>query len=590
MSQLRPSSPQARAASPWTWLRPHAARLLAAALLILAYSALQILAPYLTGLAVDRHLIPRQPPGFTRLMLALLGVYLGTWATRALAAWLVAQVGQAVLYALRTALFARLQRLPLSFFDRQATGDVMARVMEDSDTAQVMLSDGLANALSHALLAAGLLSAMVWLQPRLALALLAIVPLLAVWAGCLWPRLLAAYHHARATAGRVQAELQEALSAVRLVQAFGQEETRQARMAEVTQESYEANLAAQRLNALYGQMVGVFNTAGLALVLGLGAWEVLQGRLSLGVLVTFLGYERRFFTSVQGLLSLAGYWQQFRAAWARLCLLWETAPEPQEDGALVLPPLRGEVRFEGVSFAYDETPVLQEVSFTVAPGQCVAIVGPTGVGKTTLVNLLLRFYTPQRGRILVDGYDIAQVDAASLRRQIGLVLQEPMLFAGTVLENLRYGWPDATEEEVMALMRELGTDALIRRLPEGYATRIGERGVTLSQGQKQLLALARTLLSQPRLLVLDEATSSVDRATERALELALQRLMAGRTTLLIAHRLSRVQHADWIVVLHEGRAVEQGTHAELLTRRGQYWRLWNAAYPERGLEDAKNAG
>lgn len=548
----------ARAASPWTWLKPHAAPLLTAALLLLGYSALQLLAPYLTGLAVDRHLLPQNPNGFARLLLALLAVYLVSWLTRALVGWLVTRTGQRLLHALRTALFARLQSLPLRFFDTHATGDLMARVLDDSDMAQAWLSEGLAQGLSHSAQAVGLAVVMLVLAPRLAVAVLAVAPFLALWSGRLLPRLLSAYRRAREIAGRVQAAFQEGLSTVRVAQAFAQEETRQTQVAALTQESYAANLAAQRLGALFAPTLGIFNTAGMVLVLGFGAWELQQGRLSLGLLVTFLGYERRFFSAVQGLLGLAAGAQQARAAWERLRMIWDAAPEVQPPDAHVLPPLRGEVCFEDVTFAYDEgTPVLQGVSFHITPGQCVALVGPTGVGKTTLVNLLLRYYTPQRGRILVDGYDIASVDVASLRRQIGLVLQEPVLFAGTVLENLRFGRPDATEEEVAALMRELGVDDFIRALPGGYATRIGERGVTLSQGQKQLIAIARTLLTDPRILILDEATSSVDPTTEHLLHAALARLREGRTTLLIAHRASTVQMADWVIVLEGGRVVAQ---------------------------------
>jgi len=296
--------------------------------------------------------------------------------------------------------------------------------------------------------------------------------------------------------------------------------------------------------------------------------------MSLGQLVTFLGYERRFFPLLQGLLGLASYRQQARVAWRRLQPFWETPAEAQPVQPLPLPDLRGELCFDDVSFAYAETPVLRHVSFSVAPGQRVAIVGPTGVGKTTLINLLMRFYTPQQGRILLDGHDVKAVDAQDLRRQIGLVLQEPVLFAGSILDNLRYARPGVTEEEITALLRELGAEAWIRSLPAGYNTRIGERGVTLSQGQKQLLAIARTLLARPRLLVLDEATAALDRQTERLIHQALQRLMEGRTTLLIAHRLSSVKDADWIVVLREGRVVEQGTHADLLAARGWYWQAW----------------
>jgi len=547
---------------------------LTATWLIVLNGALQLLGPYLTGLAIDRYILPGQRSGFLQLMLLLLGVYLAIWLTRALAAWLLTRAGQDLLYTLRTGLFARLQVLPLSFFDAHASGDLMARLLDDSETVQSLLNEGLAQAFSQLLLALGMLGAMLWIQPRLALAVLALSPFLLLWSGWLLPRLHQAYQQVRELAGRLEAELQEELSQIRLVQAFAQETQMQAQMEQLTQENVTANLSAQRWSVLLNVAPTVLSTVGTALVLWLGAQAIRQGGMSLGQLVTFLGYERRFFPLLQGLLGLASYRQQARVAWRRLQPFWETPAEAQPVQPLPLPDLRGELCFDDVSFAYVETPVLRHVSFSVAPGQRVAIVGPTGVGKTTLINLLMRFYTPQQGRILLDGHDVKAVDAQDLRRQIGLVLQEPVLFAGSILDNLRYARPGVTEEEITALLRELGAEAWIRSLPAGYNTRIGERGVTLSQGQKQLLAIARTLLARPRLLVLDEATAALDRQTERLIHQALQRLMEGRTTLLIAHRLSSVKDADWIVVLREGRVVEQGTHADLLAARGWYWQAW----------------
>ncbi len=550
--------------------------ILAATLLIVLNGGLQLLGPYLTGLAIDRHILAGQRTGFLGLMLVLLGVYLAIWLTRALAAWLLTRAGQGLLYTLRTELFARLQVLPLSFFDAHASGDLMARLLDDSETIQTLLNEGLAQAFSQLLLALGMLGAMAWLQPRLTLAVLTLAPLLFLWSGWLLPRLQQAYQRVRELAGRLEAELQEELSQIRLVQAFAQEAQMQTRMEQLTQESVTANLSAQRWSVLLNVAPALLSTVGTALVLWLGAQAIQQDAMSLGQLVTFLGYERRFFPLLQGLLGLASYRQQAQVAWRRLQPLWETPAEAQPANPLPLPHLRGELRFDDVSFAYAETPVLSHVSFCVAPGQRVAIVGPTGVGKTTLINLLMRFYTPQQGRILLDGYDVSTVDANALRRQIGLVLQEPVLFAGSILDNLRYARSDVTEEEIAALLRELGADDWLRSLPEGYNTRIGERGVTLSQGQKQLLAIARTLLARPRLLVLDEAIAALDRQTERLIHQALARLMEGRTTLLIAHRLSSVKDADWIVVLREGRIVEQGTHADLLAARGWYWQAWQA--------------
>ncbi len=569
------------ASAPTLWrqhaLRTQAPALMLVVLLLLGNGGLQLLAPYLTGLAIDRYILPGVRAGFSQFMLLLLGVYLATWLTRAFATWSTSRMGQALLYDLRTALFEHLQALPLAFFDTHANGDVIARMLDDSETVQTLLSEGLTQALSQGVLALGFLGAMLWIQPGLALAMLILVPLLLAWSGWLLPRLQRSYQRVRELSGRLEAEFQEDLSHVRLVQAFAQESQIEARVASLTQESMTANLSAQRWQVLLSSVPAVLSTAGIALVLWLGAMRIQQGHLSLGALVAFLGYERRFFPLLQSLVGLAAYTQQGRIAWQRLRLIWDTPAEVQPAQALRLSEVRGELAFEGVSFGYGDTPVLQDVSFCIAPGQRVALVGPTGVGKTTLINLLLRFYQPQRGRILLDGYDLSMLDAADLRRHIGLVLQEPFLFAGSILDNLRYARPEASRDEIEALMQELGVEAWIRSLPEGYATRIGERGVTLSQGQKQLLAIARTLLAHPRLLVLDEATAHVDRHTERLIHQALERLMEGRTTLMIAHRLSSVKDADLILVLREGRLVEQGTHADLMAARGWYWQAWQEA-------------
>jgi ABC-type multidrug transport system fused ATPase/permease subunit len=393
-------------------------------------------------------------------------------------------------------------------------------------------------------------------------------------------RVRAVSRRSREQLGRVSSELEENISGVKVVQAFGRERETVRDFQRVNAQNRDVNVQAQTVTSAFGPTLDIFSTIGLALVLGFGGTMALNGALTVGLIFTFIGYVRRFFEPVRAIGMLYTQLQTAIAAAERIFhLIDEPAAVVDEPGAAALAEVRGRIAFENVSFGYKRgEPVLRDVTFAAEPGETVAIVGPTGAGKTTMVNLLMRFYDVDEGRILVDGHDVRDVQQESLREQVGMVLQDNFLFSGTVRKNIRYGRLDADDEAVARAARLAGADTFIRQLPEGYDTELGERGASLSQGQRQLIAIARAVLADPRILILDEATSSVDTRTERAMQRALDALMADRTSIVIAHRLSTIRNADVVLVLQQGRIVERGTHGELMAAQGVYHNLYMSQF------------
>ncbi len=562
------------------YTRPYRGAVVGLVVAIVAFSFSRGAAPTLIGRAVDQALLPRDPAALRRFVLALLGVYALMFVAQSAQMHLVASLGYRVLATMRQQLMDQILRLSLRYLEREEAGDLMSRLVNDLDIVQTFFSQTLRQVLGSLFALVGIIGAMLLLDLRLALVALSVIPLM--WLATQWVAALArrAFRRARETIGDVSADLQEEIEGIRVAQAFSRTQENIRRFVERNRRNMEANITAGAITSAFGPAVDVLSTLGLALVAGVGGYMALAGLVTVGVVVAFVQYVQSFFRPVR---MLAAQWTMAQSALAAAERLFEVLDLPPDltspPEAVPLPRLQGEVVFEHVWFAYDDAQwVLRDIHLRIAPGQTIAIVGPTGAGKSTLVSLIPRFYDPQRGRVLVDGHDVRTVDLHSLRRQIGMVLQEPFLFNTTVLENIRYGRPDATLEEVMAAARAAQAHDFIQRLPQGYETVVGERGKLLSLGQRQLLAIARALLADPRIIILDEATASVDTRTEVRIQAALRTLLQGRTALVIAHRLSTVREADRIVVLDQGRIVEQGTHADLLAAEGLYAALYRRQF------------
>ncbi len=473
---------------------------------------------------------------------------------------------------LREDIFVRIQSLSLSYFDKNDAGDLMSKLVNDVDVLNQFLSQGLTQLIGGLVRMLLLLGAMAVLDWRLALISLCAVPLILLVSTRLAAMARVAYRRSRQSLGAVSTELEEGIAGVKVAQAFNRVEANQRHFDRLNRDNLEANVGAVSISAAFAPAIESLNALTTAAVIGLGGWLVLEGRVTLGVLISFLEYIRRFFFPLQ---EISQQWNVLQGALAgaeRTFELLDQQPDLEDaPDAVELPDVRGEVEFDGVTFGYDpDEPVLRDVSFRVGAGQTCAVVGPTGAGKTSLINLLARFYDVQSGSVRVDGIDVRDVIQDSLRRQIGVVLQENFMFSDTVQENIRYGRLEATDAEVAEAAQLVEAEPFIFELEDGYLTELGERGGTLSQGQRQLLSFARALVADPRILVLDEATASVDTRTEVVIQNVMQRMLRNRTSIVIAHRLSTIRNADMVLVMDHGRIVERGTHDELMMLGGLY--------------------
>jgi ATP-binding cassette subfamily B multidrug efflux pump len=583
-----------------TYLKPYRWRVALAIAVLLVAAAVELVTPWLTGLAIDRAIPARDTGLLLRLGAAFFAAMIATFVLDATQTVLTATLGQRVMYDLRRQIFAHLQRLSLTFYDRTPVGRLMTRVTSDVEVLNELFSTGVVTVFGDVFTLVFIAVFMFAVDWRLALVTFCVLPFVILAAAAFRTRIRDAYRDIRIRLARINAYLQEHITGMSVVQLFGRERDKAQRFRSITGEHLEAHLRSVTYYALFFPVIEVLTAFSLAAAITYGGMRILSGTATVGVLTAFIMYARRFYRPIQDLSEKYNMLQDAMASSERIFKLLDTPPavdsgEPEKwgDGETAVHKLqRGEIEFRDVWFAYltqhghtqltDDNDgwdwVLRGVSFTARPGERVAVVGHTGAGKTTLIGLLMRFYEPQRGEILIDGVPIREIPVRALRARISLVLQDIFIFSRSVEYNIRLGRTDITDAEVRATADRVGAHRFVDALPDKYETSLGERGLSLSVGERQLLSFARALAFDPLILILDEATSSVDSVLEARIEAALDELMRGRTSLVIAHRLSTIQHADRILVLHHGRVLESGTHSELLAAGGPYSRLYELQF------------
>ncbi|MFC2038381.1 ABC transporter ATP-binding protein [Chloroflexota bacterium] len=536
----------------------------------------QLATPYIVGTATDRFIQQGNLNGLNFAVIAMVVVMLLMWVGEYMSTLYLAYAGQSVLYRMRTQMFDHLHRLSLGFFDHNKVGKLMSRVQNDVGQLQEVITNGVLNILTSLLTLVGIAAVMIWLNPKLALITLTVVPILGLII-LVWQRYARrAFVRVRQAIAVVNDQLQESISGVRVVQSLSREQVNANKFDNVNKAHLEANISAVRLQAFMMPTVQITTAFSYALLIIFGGYQVMAGEMGVGILLSFVLYVQRFFEPVMMLTMQYTELQRAMASGSRIFELLDVKPKIKDNpGAVELPAVKGELKFNNVSFAYEQdTEVLHNIDLTVNPGETVAFIGRTGAGKSSLMNLTSRFYEIDEGEVTIDGYSVSGVTQDSLRRQIGIVPQDAFLFSGTIEDNIRYGSLEAGHDDIVNAAKAAGVHDFISRLEHGYDTQVGERGGSLSAGQRQLVCLARAILADPPIMILDEATSNVDTNTERIMQDSLRRLARGRTMLIIAHRLSTITSADRIVALEHGRIVETGNHKELLAKKGLYYQMY----------------
>lgn len=572
----------------WAFIAPQKRKLFAAVAMVMASSALALAGPYVVGRAVDSYIVERKTDGFFATLILLLAIYLALGAATFWQNYWMIDVGQRTVRSIRERLFHHFHELPISFFDRRQQGELMSRITNDIDNMSQTFNSTVVQVVSSTLTLMGAMVVMLSQSVVLTIVTLVVVPLMYVGMRWITNRTRVRFREQQRALGEMNGFIEEVISGQKVVKLFSQEERMEEELARKNAELKQAGFWAQTYSGFIPKLMNFLNNLSFGLIAVVGGWLAAKGTISVGTIVVFVEYARQF---TRPLNDLANQWNTLLSALAGAERVLEILdlPEEEEDEreAVVLDRLDGRIEFRQVVFSYDkQPPALDGVTFSIAPGETVALVGPTGAGKTTVLQLLTRFYDPDEGVILIDGRDSRTIKRASLRRHMAFVLQDAFLFAGTIRDNIRYGRLEATDEEVEEAARQANAHSFIMKLPNGYDTVLTSGGGGISQGQRQLLAIARAMIADPAILILDEATSNIDTVTEVRIQEALARLMNGRTCFVIAHRLNTIQHADRIVVLNEGNVIEQGTHEELLEAKGFYFQLY-CRYWKRSVHAAR---
>jgi ATP-binding cassette subfamily B protein len=573
------------------YLRPYWVPVLVSFLLIVVMSGLDLVGPWLTKVAIDRYIRQGNPRGLDGVAALYLFTLIAAFAVRFGQIYILAMTGQRVMMDLRREIYSHLQRLHVGYYDHNPVGRLMTRVTTDVDAVNELFTSGVVTVFGDLFTLFGIMGAMLAMNWKLALVTFSVIPLFFVVTNWFRRGSRATFREVRRWVARINAFLQENITGMAVVQLFRREERNREAFSAINRQHTDANLAQIFYYAVFYPAIELLAALATALILLHGGGRVLAGTLTLGALVAFIQYSERFWRPISDLSEKFNILQQAMASSERIFTLLDTVPQVVAPAVPVrLDRVRGRVGFEGVTFGYAPgTTVLHDIDFTVEPGRSVALVGATGAGKTSIISLLARFYDVPQGRVTLDGVDVRQLDPAQLRSSLALVLQDVHLFSGTIASNIRLGSP-IPDQRVREAARAVHAHRFIEALPKGYDTEVRERGATLSVGQKQLLSFARALAHDPRVLILDEATSSVDTETEALIQDALGVLLEGRTAIVIAHRLSTIQHVDEILVMHKGRIRERGTHQALLAQRGLYWRLYQLQYKDqevRGVGEAE---
>jgi ATP-binding cassette subfamily B multidrug efflux pump len=574
-----------------TYIKPYRGSAVLSILCLLLSSGFSVIQPYLTKVAIDRYIPNHNFAGLTWIAILYTLTLIFVFVTSFSETWLINMMGQKIMRDLRMEIFRRLQDLDVSFFDKNPVGRLMTRVTTDVDALNELFTAGVISVFQDVFVLSGIIVMLFLLNVKLALAIVAVLPLLILVTLLFKIKVRNSYRKVRTAIARINAFLQENITGAAVVQMFSQEKKQYRRFTHINKDHRDANLQSIFYYAIFYPLLQLISALAIAIIVWYGGLQALAGALSLGTLVAFIQYSDRFFRPISDLSEKYTILQSAMASSERIFKLLDMKPSIVSPVHPKAPTVqKGSIEFRNVHFFYNPgEPVLHDVSFKVEPGEKVAVVGATGAGKTTMISLLSRFYDVKQGEILVDGENVRDFNLQELRRSIGIVLQDVFLFSGSVSENIRLGNASISDRHVEKAAETVHAAPFIRKLDQQYATKLGERGSSLSVGQKQLLAFARALAHNPKILILDEATSSIDTETEMLIRDALEKLMAGRTSIVIAHRLSTVQNVDRIIVLHRGRIREMGTHQELLRLKGIYWKLYQLQYKEQnGLDSIQS--